>query len=125
MNARRLLLPALALGLLAAAVRPAAAQRVAVPAEAQVVSRPGDPWLGEDKVQHFVASAGATTLAFGAARIALDHESAVIAGIGVGAVAGLLKEVHDRRIGRIFSWRDLLYDAAGIALAYVWIREIE
>lgn len=84
-----------------------------------------DPWFGEDKIQHFAASAGVTALAFGASRVAFDHPGATAAGIGVAALAGLLKEVHDQRIGRPFSLRDLAYDALGIGLAFLWIREIE
>lgn len=122
---------ALALALcLATGVRsPLAAQRVNVvtPEDGVAAQRgaPRDAWLGEDKIQHFATSAALAGFAYGVARNGLEHDASMIAAAGVAAVAGVLKEVHDRRIGRPFSLRDLVWDALGIATGYVWIREIE
>ena len=122
---------ALLCGLAAGAV-PVAAQRIA-PAPTRLESaapRPtppaADAWIGEDKIQHFAASAAVTALAYGGARIALDDpDDARLAAIGAGAVAGVLKELHDVRRGTIFSVRDLVWDTLGIVVGYLWIREIE
>lgn len=123
LRAARASLCALALVALAPPA-PAAAQRVA-PAEATVDVPARDPWLGEDKVRHFAASAAISALGYGAARIALDHDGAIGVAIGTAAVAGLLREVHDHRLGKPFSFRDLAWDALGIAAGWAWIREIQ
>ena len=105
----------LALSLIAAT--PAAAQRVARP-------RFEDAWTGEDKVKHFVASAAVEAMGYGGARIVLDRDASIGVAIGTAALAGLLREIHDGRDGR-FSYKDLAWDALGIAAGYFWIREIE
>ena len=108
------LAPLLALGLLAA---PAAAQRVAAP-------RFEDAWYGEDKVRHLGASAAITAIGYGGARVVFGHDESIGIAIGAAAAAGLLRELHDGRDGR-FSYKDLVWDAVGIAAGYLWIREIE
>jgi len=104
-----------ALGVLAAS--PAAAQRVAPP-------RFQDAWWGEDKVRHLGASAAITAVAYGGSRVVLGRDESIGVAIGAAAVAGLLREIHDGRDGR-FSYKDLVWDALGIAAGYLWIREIE
>lgn len=89
----------------------------------RVIARDG--WFGQDKVQHFAASAAITTMAYGGARNVLERDASAGAAVGVAAVAGLLREAYDYRRGRPFSFRDLLWDALGIAAGYLWIREIE
>ena len=130
-RARTLLLAAALAGGFVADTVPAAAQRIA-PAPMRAAARPAPPsqppadaWLGEDKVQHFAASAAVTALAYGGARIVLDEpDDARLAALGAAAVAGLLKEIHDSR-RTFFSVRDLVWDALGMAAGYFWIREIE
>ena len=113
--------PALAtlalVALAALSVTPAAAQRVAPP-------RFEDEWWGEDKVRHLGASAAITALGYGGARVVLDRDASIGVAISAAAVAGLLRELHDGRDGR-FSYKDLAWDALGIAAGYLWIREIE
>lgn len=76
-----------------------------------------DPWLAEDKIQHFTLSAAATTLGYGAASVTLEPDAALLAS-GVTALGlGVAKEVRDVRAGRWFSLKDLVWDAAGVALA--------
>lgn len=94
----------------------------ATPASAQ---RQADRWYGEDKVRHTGASAAITAIGYGGARIALDADESVGVAIGAAAVAGLLREIHDWRLGKPFSVKDLAWDALGIAAGYFWIREIE
>lgn len=98
----------------------------ATPAAAQRAERPRfhDAWHGEDKVKHLVASAAMTGMAYGGSRVVFDSGQSIPIAIGLAAAAGLLRELHDGRDGR-FSYKDLVWDAAGIAAGFLWIREIE
>jgi uncharacterized protein YfiM (DUF2279 family) len=79
---------------------------------------PDDRWLAEDKLKHFFTSFVATSLAASGARVAgLDRERSLVLGAGAGLGAGVLKEIHDARAGGGFSYRDLLWDLAGIGAA--------
>lgn len=73
----------------------------------------GDSWMGRDKIKHFVLSAFVHSVAFSVTRSVADRSTAQ--GVGIAAVvgAGVFKEALDRRAGRPFSARDLLWDAAG------------
>ena len=108
----------LALGLVAALAAPAAAQR-------NEAAYAADRWYGEDKAKHLAISAAITGMAYGGSRIAFNSDESVGVAIGTAAVAGLLREVHDHRLGKPFSVKDLMWDALGIAAGYLWIREIE
>lgn len=97
----------------------AAARRDAVLA----TDPPRDDWFGEDKFQHFFMSLALTHLAYGSARLAgLDRRPALVAAGGVSGAAGLWKEWYDLRRGSIFSVKDLVWDAAGIAAGLVAMR---
>jgi uncharacterized protein YfiM (DUF2279 family) len=75
---------------------------------------PKDGWFGVDKVKHFLVSAFVQSATFSAARAAKVPRSNAHALAGVStAVAGIGREVHDRRRGRVFSVKDLAWDAAG------------
>lgn len=114
-RARMLLRVAVAIAVSVAAATPAWAQD----------APPRDPWFGEDKVRHLGASAALTAIGYGVARNALDSDGSIVVAVSAAGVAGLLREVHDHRLGKPFSLRDLLWDALGIAAGYLWIREIE
>ena len=73
-----------------------------------------DDWLGEDKFKHFAMSYMITAGSFGVARTMADRDASLTAGIALGAAAGILKEIYDKRDKRRISFRDLLWDAAGI-----------
>lgn len=74
-----------------------------------------DRWFAEDKLKHFFMSFAATNLAFGAARTTgLEGGPALLVAGAASAAAGLGKELHDRRNGRPFSRKDLVWDALGI-----------
>lgn len=81
-----------------------------------LATQEGDAWLGADKFKHAGMSYAITAFSFAAS----DSEEAAIAS---GVAAGILKEVMDRRRGSLFSVRDLLWDAAGIALGYAVIKQ--
>lgn len=79
-----------------------------------------DPWLGFDKVQHLtfsflwtLSSQYAFVNKFGA-----SEPRALPLSLASGATIGLSKEWYDRRYGSgLFSVRDLVADAVGLALA--------
>ena len=84
---------------------------------------PRDSWFGTDKVKHFFMSAFVQSAAFSAARAvgASNSNAQLVGGIATGAI-GIGREVHDRRVGKIFSIKDLAWDAAGGAAAGVLLR---
>jgi hypothetical protein len=84
-----------------------------------------DAWLGSDKFQHIWMSYATAAFTFAGVRAASgDSGTALWVALPVAAVAGLGKEVHDRRRGGIFSVRDLVADAVGIGAAYFLLREV-
>ena len=111
---------AVALALQMAATTPAIAdttsRSIASTHHRTLTQQEGDAWLGADKFKHAGMSYAITAFSFAAT----DSEEAAIAS---GAVAGILKEVMDRRRGSLFSVRDLFWDAAGIALGYAIIKQ--
>lgn len=79
---------------------------------------PPDRWFGVDKVKHFVASAFAQSAAYSALQYAgVGHRPAVAGSLAFGGAAGIARELHDRRRKGQFSYRDLAWDAAGLAAA--------
>jgi uncharacterized protein YfiM (DUF2279 family) len=75
-----------------------------------------DRWFAEDKVQHLFLSFAVTNLTNGTARlVGIDRGPAqVTAGLTAGA-AGIGKELYDASTGGHFSFKDLVWDGAGIA----------
>jgi len=84
---------------------------------ADTVPHQSDPWWGEDKALHFAVSYTAYN-AFSLIRGEGEGGSAALA-----LSLGVLKELYDWKIkGSSFSYRDLLYDAGGILLAFALSR---
>lgn len=91
-----------------------------------LVGPPPDRWFGVDKLKHFVVSALAQSLAFSGLQLAGASRDAALAGsLGAGAALGVGRELHDRRVGRPFSVRDLTWDAAGLGAATLLVRHAE
>jgi uncharacterized protein YfiM (DUF2279 family) len=87
--------------------------------------READPWLGSDKFRHFLLSYAVTAFTFASLRSGgLRANDALAGGMTAAAMAGLGKEVHDRRRGGLFSGRDLVADGVGIMTAYFLLREV-
>jgi len=81
---------------------------------------PRDRWFGPDKLQHFFTSAFVQSVSYGGLRWAgVQHGPAIGAASGITAVAGVGKELYDRRVKGDFSVRDLVWDAAGAGSASV------
>ena len=81
---------------------------------------PLDRWFAEDKLKHFAVSFVITSVSASAARFAgVDRHSSVLIGVGAGAAAGLAKEISDARPTSpgTFSYRDIIWDIAGVAAA--------
>jgi putative lipoprotein len=80
----------------------------------------GDGWFGPDKLQHFFMSAFVQSAGYGVLRRAgADNGSAILGASVATAVAGVGKEIYDRRTKGDFSARDLVWDAAGAGSASV------
>lgn len=79
-----------------------------------------DPWLGFDKVQHVTFSflwTLSSQYAF-VNKFSISEGRALPLSLASGASIGLTKEWYDRRYGSgLFSVRDLVADAVGLALA--------
>jgi len=82
----------------------------------RLIAQEGDAWLGADKFKHAAMSYAITAYTFAAT----DSEPAAVAS---AAIAGILKEVYDRKRGSLFSVRDLLWDAVGVALGYATVKQ--
>ena len=86
-------------------------------------TRPGDGWFGADKFKHFLTSFFVQSVAYSATRATgAGHGGSLAAASVATAAAGIGKEVHDRRSYGVFSYRDLVWDAAGAGLATVMLR---
>ncbi|MDP9203851.1 MAG: VanZ family protein [Gemmatimonadota bacterium] len=76
-----------------------------------------DSWFGIDKIKHFFMSAFIESVSFSVLQAAhVKRRPALIGAIGVTAAVGVAREIHDKRTpGKWFSYRDLTWDALGIA----------
>jgi len=96
-------------------------------APAPPVQRPArapDRWIAEDKTRHMVTSMVVVGFGYAGARLVnLEGNDALIAAAAGAAAAGILKEVHDRSVGKPFSLRDLAWDAVGIGLGLVLVSQ--
>jgi uncharacterized protein YfiM (DUF2279 family) len=75
-----------------------------------------DRWIGEDKFRHFFYSYAITTGTAGAARAVTGHDESVVVGAAIGLLAGVGKELYDRKGNGTASFRDLLWDVAGVTV---------
>ena len=82
------------------------------------LNAPPDNWFGSDKLKHFFIAAFTQTVAYSALQAArVDHDAALVGAWAVTATVSVAKEVHDRRSYGLFSYRDLVWDAAGAGVA--------
>lgn len=76
-----------------------------------------DSWFGQDKMKHLVTSFAATTMGYAGLRTTgVDHRSAALLAVAGAGTLGVLKEAYDRAHARPFSFRDLAWDALGVAI---------
>jgi len=82
------------------------------------VTPPRDHWFGPDKLKHFFVAAFTQTVTYSVLQAAkVKHDPALASATAVTAVVSVAKEVHDRRTTGLFSFRDLVWDAAGAGAA--------
>lgn len=97
----------------------------APPPPSALPAPPGDRWIAEDKARHFAMSFAATSMTYGAARVVLEPEPARTTAAGVAVLLGIGKELFDVHRGGPFSFKDLAWDAAGVALGYTFVQRID
>ena len=86
-------------------------------------AQPEDRWFAEDKMRHLAMAFATTGFSQAGARAAgATPDAATAIGVAASIVASLGKEVFDRKAGGHFSVRDLVWDAAGIVLGVVMVR---
>jgi len=80
-----------------------------------------DPWLSQDKFLHFSVSAAITGFSYysGARTFDLELGTAKTVSVSLTALIGISKELYDHKRKGQFSWKDLLWDGAGIAVGYL------
>jgi uncharacterized protein YfiM (DUF2279 family) len=84
-----------------------------------------DPWFSQDKSRHAAMSFATAGFTYAGGRtIGLDHDTALPAALGVATLAGIGKEISDRRKGRRASYRDLVWDAVGIGASMLLLRSV-
>ena len=93
-------------------------------AGAQAQHKKVDPWLGPDKPKHFLMAGFVESLTFAGLELAGANRSASRAGgISAAAVVSFGREFHDRRVGKGFSLKDLLWDGLGMSAALLVINK--
>lgn len=91
---------------------------------AMSLTAPPDNWFGSDKLKHFFIAAFTQTVAYSALQAArVHHDEALVGAWAVTATVSVAKEVHDRRSYGLFSYRDLVWDAAGAGVATLVISK--
>jgi uncharacterized protein YfiM (DUF2279 family) len=86
--------------------------------------QPADPWLAQDKVRHFAMSFAATGFTYGGARTLLDADAAFVTAAVAALGLGFGKEIHDARQGRWFSFKDMVWNAAGVTLGLTLVYHV-
>jgi len=88
------------------------------------LTAPPDNWFGSDKLKHFFIAAFTQTVAYSALQAArVDHDQALVGAWAVTAAVSVGKELRDRRSYGLFSYRDLVWDAAGAGVATLVISK--
>jgi uncharacterized protein YfiM (DUF2279 family) len=86
----------------------------------------GDRWLSSDKAKHFFTAAFVQSISFSALQtVRVGRTGAFIGATAVSSAVSVGKEIYDQRSGGKASFKDLTWDAAGIAAASVLLRRTE
>lgn len=84
-----------------------------------------DDWVSSDKILHFSVSMNLVGVTYHVHQrhLAGEWDQGRVLSVSLTALAGLGKEIYDKKRKGHFSWKDLIYDAAGIAAGYlIFIR---
>jgi putative lipoprotein len=85
-----------------------------------------DPWIGHDKLLHFVASAAVQGAAHAAFRArGADYGAASRGAAAITLTVGVSKELWDRHRGGDASLRDLAWDVVGGTTGAVVVRQAD
>jgi putative lipoprotein len=83
-----------------------------------------DPWISPDKAKHFFLSAFVESVSFSAFRAANAGRGISLAGgAAVSAALGVGREIYDYYHPGTPSFKDLAWDAAGIAAAAMALHQ--
>lgn len=75
-----------------------------------------DGWFGVDKMKHFFMSAFIQSLTYSSARaVGASHDGAYVSATAATVGFGLGREIYDGKVKRAFSYKDLVWDGAGLA----------
>lgn len=75
-----------------------------------------DGWFGADKMKHFFMSAFIQSLTYSSVRAAgASHDGAYLSATAATVGFGVGREIYDGRVKRAFSYKDLVWDGAGLA----------
>lgn len=79
-----------------------------------------DPWFSEDKFYHLTACAAISALSFHLCTSYgnIDATRAKVYSVSATALIGISKEICDKKKKNHFSWKDLFWDGAGLAIGY-------
>jgi putative lipoprotein len=86
-----------------------------------------DPWFAPDKALHFGFSAAISGLGYGGtALFTEDRAVRIVVGASLGLAAGITKELLDLAGFGQPSWKDLVWDVAGVAVGVVlsWVLDV-
>ena len=82
-----------------------------------------DGWLGADKLKHFFMSAFIQSMAYSSARaVGVSHDGAFVSATAATVGFGVGREIYDGRVKRAFSYKDLVWDGAGLAAGAVMVN---
>ena len=82
-----------------------------------------DGWFGADKMKHFFMSAFIQSLTYSSVRAAgASHDCAYLSATAATVGFGVGREIYDGRVKRAFSYKDLVWDGAGLAAGMVLVN---
>lgn len=81
-----------------------------------------DSWFGSDKIKHFFLSAFATSISYSAFQaVGADRRTAMTGAIGASIALGVTREFYNLRTTKLFSVKDLTWDAIGTGAAAIML----
>lgn len=85
-----------------------------------------DGWFGADKMKHFFMSAFIQSMAYSSARAAgASHDGAFVSATAATVGLGIGREIYDGRVKKAFSYKDLVWDGAGLAAGIVLVNKAQ
>lgn len=82
-----------------------------------------DGWFGADKMKHFFMSAFIQSVTYSSVRAAgASHDGAYLSATAATVGFGVGREIYDGRVKRAFSYKDLVWDGAGLAAGMILVN---